>query len=525
MKFNQKATETNITTNYMGGKAYTLTPAMELYTAVVATMLDNIYYEKANDRLERIQKLIAKNDPTFVAKLAVYTREKMYLRSAPVVLAVELAKHHKGDDLVSKLVNRVVQRADEITEILSYYAIANNRKGIKTLGKLSKQIQKGLAMAFQKFDEYQFAKYNRDTSVKLRDALFLVHPKGKDDAQQNLFNKIVSDTLDTPYTWETQLSALGNQTFANEAEKQLAKAILWEELMESGKIGYMATLRNLRNICLQGTEKALDMALNLITNEVQVRKSKQLPFRYLSAYSEIEKINEQDMVFPEKKAKVTDILKALEKAVSYSIENLPELAGKTLILTDNSGSMRGDGGGASLVSAMSKRTTADIANLFAALYWKKANNSLVGLFGDRLIMPNMKPDMDVFTAFKHINKEATQCGASTETGIFEMFDKLIRDKIVIDRIVIFSDCQVGTGCIWYDHKGNRGDSFNALFQKYKKEINPNVLTYSVDLKGYGNTLFKEGVMTVAGWSDKIFDMMHALETAGSIESEINKIEL
>ncbi|MCU0437376.1 MAG: TROVE domain-containing protein [Raineya sp.] len=525
MKFNQKSTETNITTNYMGGKAYTLTPAMELYTAVVATMLDNSYYEKANNRLERIQKLIAQNDPTFVAKLAVYTREKMYLRSAPVVLAVELAKHHKGDDLVSKLVTRVVQRADEITEILSYYAIANNRQGVKKLGKLSKQIQKGLAMAFQKFDEYQFAKYNRDTTVKLRDALFLIHPKGKDDAQQNLFNKIVSDTLETPYTWETQLSALGNQNFASEAEKQLAKAILWEELMQSGKIGYMATLRNLRNICLQGTEKSLDIALSLITNEVQVKKSKQLPFRYLSAYSEIEKINEQDMVFPEKKAKVADILKALEKAVSHSIDNLPELAGKTLILTDNSGSMRGDGGGASLVSAMSKRTTADIANLFAALYWKKAQNSLIGLFGDRLIMPNLKPDMDVFTAFKHINKEALQCGPSTETGIFEMLNKLIRDKIIVDRIVIFSDCQVGTGCIWYDHKGNRGDSFYALFQKYKKEINPNVLTYSVDLKGYGNTLFKEGVMTVAGWSDKIFDMMHAIETTGSIESEINKIEL
>jgi len=335
MKFNQKATEPN-TTNYMGGKAYTLTPAMELYTAVVATMLDNSYYEKANDRLERIQKLVTENDPVFVAKLAVYTREKMYLRSAPVVLAVELAKHHKGDDLVSKLTNRIVQRADEITEVLSYYAVSNNRQGVKKLGKLSKQIQKGLAMAFQKFDEYQFAKYNRDSAVKLRDAMFLVHPKAENDAQQALFERIISDNLQTPYTWETQLSALGNQEFASEVEKQQAKALLWEELMESGKIGYMATLRNLRNICLQGTAKALELALNLITNETQVKKSKQLPFRYLSAYSEIEKIDEKSLVFPEKKARIADILKAIEKAVSYSIDNLPNLEGRTLILTDNS---------------------------------------------------------------------------------------------------------------------------------------------------------------------------------------------
>jgi len=187
--------------------------------------------------------------------------------------------------------------------------------------------------------------------------------------------------------------------------------------------------------------------------------------------------------------------------------------------------MRGDGGGASLVSAMSRRTTADIANLFAALYWKKAQNSLVGLFGDRLIMPLMKPEMDVFTAFKHINKEAMQCGPSTEAGIFEMFDKLIREKIVVDRVVIFSDCQIGTGCVWFDQRGNSGASFNTLFQKYKKEVNPNLMAYSVDLRGYGNTLFKDSVITVAGWSDKIFDMMHAIETSGSIESEINKIQL
>ncbi|TAE12416.1 MAG: TROVE domain-containing protein [Bacteroidetes bacterium] len=525
MKFNQKATEKNVTTNYMGGKAYLLTPAMELYTAVVATMLDNSYYEKKTDRLARIQALVAQNDPLFVAKLAVYAREKMYLRSAPIVLAVELAKNHKGDDLVGKLVNRVVQRADEITELLSYYALSNERAGIKKLGKLSKQIQKGLAMAFNKFDEYQFAKYNRDSSVKLRDALFIVHPKAKDEAQQALFDKIVSGTLETPYTWETQLSALGQQDFENEAKKQQAKAELWEELMVSGKIGYMATLRNLRNVLLYGTGKAVDSALELVTNEAQVKKAKQLPFRYLSAYAEVEKLKGEELLFSQTKTRIPQILEAVEKAVSFSIDNLPTLAGKTLILTDNSGSMRGDASGASAVSAMSKRTTADIANLFAALYWKKAQNSIVGLFGDNIILPTLKPDMDIFQAFKLINSEATKCGLSTETGIFEMITRLIQNKTVVDRIVIFSDCQIGTGCNWYDNKGKRAADFDALFRQYKKEVNPDVLTYSVDLRGYGNTLFKEGVITIGGWSDKIFDMMEAIETSGSIEEEINRIFL
>ena len=282
MLFNTKTKGKNTLTNHEGETAYTISAAMELYSAVVTTSLSEQFYEKGKDRLARIQALIAQNDPLFVAKLAVYAREKMYLRSIPLVLAIELAKIHKGDDLVGKLVNRIVQRADEITELLSYYALSNEREGIKKLGKLSKQIQKGLAMAFNKFDEYQFAKYNRDAAVKLRDALFLVHPKPKDETQQALFNKIVGDTLETPYTWETELSALGQTRFENEQARALAFQKKWEELIDSQKVGYMAMLRNLRNILQAnvGKEHIAKVAAYL-SNEKAVLNSKQLPFRQI----------------------------------------------------------------------------------------------------------------------------------------------------------------------------------------------------------------------------------------------------
>jgi len=220
MKFNILNREKNITTNHAGAKAYRLTPELELYTAVVTSSLSDSYYEKANERLVRIQALIRKNDPTFVAKLAVYAREKMYLRSLPLVLVTELAKIHQGDNLVSRTTNRVVQRADEITELLAYYQLANARKDTKKLNRLSKQIQKGLAEAFNKFDEYQFSKYNRSsTDVKLRDALFLVHPKAKNETQQAIFNRIAKDELSVAQTWETTLSAVGQNEFVSVDDK------------------------------------------------------------------------------------------------------------------------------------------------------------------------------------------------------------------------------------------------------------------------------------------------------------------
>lgn len=293
MKFNLKiGNKSDQTMNYEGAKAFALTSQLELYTAVATGALSDQFYEKADNKLQRIRDLIEKNDATFVAQLAVYAREKMYLRSIPLVLTVELAKRPGGDSIVSKLTSRVVQRADEITELLAYYAVANERNEPKKLNKLSKQIQKGLADAFNKFDEYQFAKYNRDASVKLKDALFLVHPKAKDDEQQALFDKIAKDELQTPYTWEVELSVLGQQKFETEEMKQAAFRTKWEELIFSNRMGYMATLRNLRNILeAEVSIEALNKVCAYLSDENAVRNSKQLPFRFLAAYRELKQLN------------------------------------------------------------------------------------------------------------------------------------------------------------------------------------------------------------------------------------------
>ena len=117
------------TVNHEGAAASTLTPQLELYAAVATAALSDQFYEKADTRLARLRGLVARNDPTFVAQLAVYAREQMYLRSVPLVLAVELARLHHGDSLVSCLVARIVQRPDEITELLACYAQVNQRTG------------------------------------------------------------------------------------------------------------------------------------------------------------------------------------------------------------------------------------------------------------------------------------------------------------------------------------------------------------------------------------------------------------
>ncbi|MCJ8153689.1 TROVE domain-containing protein [Chryseobacterium sp. SSA4.19] len=505
MKFNFLKKENKVVTNYEGAKAYTMTAAEELYSAVVTTGLSNTSYEKGNDRLARIQSLIQKNDPEFVAKLAVYARNDMYLRSIPLVLTTELAKQTSGTDLVSKTVDGVIQRADEITELLAYYQLANERTGIKKLNRLSKQIQKGLVKSFNKFDEYQFAKYNRKAEVTLKDALFLVHPKAKDENQQAIFNKIVNGSLETPYTWEVELSVLGQTKFTDETERKSAFRNKWEELIFSNKLGYMATLRNLRNILeARVSSDAIEKVCSYLSNEKAVRNSKQLPFRFLSAYRELKTIDSPYM---------PSVLEALEDAVALSAQNIKGFGFGTsvVIAADVSGSMQKP------VSPKSKVLLYDIGLLMSMILQSQCKNVITGIFGDRWKRVPM-PKNGILRNVDGFYKREGEAGYATNGHL--VLEDLINKQQIVDKIMLFTDTQM-----W--DTGGFTNAFANSWNRYKK-ISPNAKLYIFDLAGYGKQpldIRKNDVYLIAGWSDKIFDVLNAWEDRKSAVEMINKVVL
>jgi 60 kDa SS-A/Ro ribonucleoprotein len=506
MKFNILNREKNTVINHAGAKVYTLTPAMELYTNVVTSILSDNTYEKADARLARIQALIRKNDAQFVAKLAVYAREKMYLRSMPLVLLTELAQTHKGDNLVSRTVGRVIQRADEITELLACYQMANKRKETKKLNRLSKQIQKGLADAFNKFDEYQFSKYNRTgTDVKLRDALFLVHPKAKNEAQQLIFNKIAKDELATAQTWETTLSAVGQNDFDSQADKLEAKSQAWEQLILNGKLGYMAMLRNLRNIIEANvSQDAIEKVCTTLSNARAVANAKQFPFRFLSAYREVKQLNN---------GRVSNILSALETAVQHSANNIRgfDASTRVVIAADVSGSMQ------KVISPKSTVQNFDIGLMLAMLLQNRCQDVVIGMFGDTWKIISV-PKNNILANVMEFHRREGEVGYSTNGHL--VIQDLINRRKKVDKIMIFTDCQ-----LW---NSNGGNPIAQAWAQYKK-IAPNARLYLFDLAGYGNTpvnTVNEGsVFLMAGWSDKIFDILAAIEEGSNAIAEINKIEI
>lgn len=504
MKFNILTKGKNKAQNCEGEDAYRLSREWQLYVATVTSSINDKFYESSDNRVESIRNLIAHCEPKFVAQLAVYARQAMNLRSVSLVLCVELARIHNGDSLVSKTIQGVVQRADEIMELLAYYQLANKREKVKKLDKLSKQIQAGLQVVFNRFDEYQFAKYNRDAEVKLRDALFLLHPKAKDEAQQMLFNKIVEKTLETPYTWETELSALGKGNFSTPEEKNKAVRQKWEELIDSRKVGYMALLRNLRNIIeAEVSAQHIQKVCDLLSNPEAVKRSKQLPFRFLAAYRELRAV---------KSGYVTRVIDALEKAVTVSAQNIVGFDDNTkvVIAADVSGSMQRS------ISPKSKILSYDIGLMLAMLLKSRCSNAIAGMFGDRWKVINT-PSQGVLANVDAFYRREGEVGYTTNGYL--VIDDLLKQRRVVDKIMMFTDCQ-----LWNSRNDAR---IVDLWNAYRK-IAPNAKLYLFDLAGYGTTpldIRQNGVYLIGGWSDKIFDMLNAVDQGSNALAEIQKIEL
>ncbi|WP_342648698.1 TROVE domain-containing protein [Mucilaginibacter sp. CSA2-8R] len=530
MKFNLFTKTTNTApqiTNHEGAPAYALSPEIELYTTVVIWSLNDSFYEKDETRLLRLRELIVKCNPVFVGKLAVYARTKMYMRSVPLVLVTELARIHRGDDLVARVTDQVINRADEITELLACYTLLNERKGTKKLNRLSKQLQKGLSVAFNKFDEYQFAKYNRPADIKLRDALFLVHPKAKDELQQLLFNKIAADTLQTPYTWETELSALGRLNFDSDEAKAAAFKAKWEELIDSNKLGYMAMLRNLRNMQQAGISyQHIEKVCNFLSSPAQVAKAKQFPLRFLSAYREM--LNMQTpsaargilqkvagALLSGNQGYTGRILQALEQAVQASAANIKgfDYNTRVLLACDVSGSMQKP------VSAKSKVLLYDVGLMLAMLLQSRCKNVQVGMFGDTwetIAVPNQ----NILANVQEFYRREGEVGYATN-GYLVVKDLLYR-RVVMDKVMLFTD-----GQLW-NNTGHESENIQTLWLQYKNQVATGAKLYLFDLQCYGQTplrIAQNGVYLLSGWSDKIFEVLDALDRGSTAVSEIDNVEL
>jgi len=290
-----------------GARGRRFTPEMELKRALMNCLLwEDQFYEDGVAIADRIKALVPQVEPARVAALAIEAREQMKLRHAPLLVVREMARQEKHRALVADALDRVIQRPDEMTELLAiYWADALGPIQQRKRQPVSAQIKKGLARALTKFDAYQLAKYDRDGAVRIRDVLFLVHAKPKDADQAKIWKRLVDGELDAPDTWEVSLSS------------GKGKRETFERLIADNKLGGLALLRNLRLM-----QKAEVPRGTIAAAIAAMRTDRILPYRFIAAARY-----------------APDFEPELEAAMLKSIKGYARLRGRTRLLIDVSGSM------------------------------------------------------------------------------------------------------------------------------------------------------------------------------------------
>jgi len=468
----------------------------ELFLLAVANMVgEATFYETANDRDTRYAELVrevARQDPEWIAGFLGWLRTGANMRSASLVGAAEAARALLAAKLPGgrQLVASVLQRADEPGEMLAYWTSKYGRA-------IPKPVKRGVADAIGRlYNEYGLLKY--DTASKgfrFADVIDLVHPAAVAPWQGDLFEhaldrrhgrggEIPPSTLpmiaanmwtrvqalgDNPgvlldadalkragMTWEDALSLTG---------PRVDKARLWSALIPT--MGYMALLRNLRNFDQAGVSDMTAAAVaERLADPEQVAKSRQFPFRFLAAYRAAPSLRWGH---------------ALDKALTASLANVPELPGRTLVLVDRSGSMFGR------MSAKSELTSADAAAVFGAAVamrnFGRADLVEFGTGSRRIEIQAGESLLRVVDRFGNLG------GTQTLAAVRQHYAKH-------DRVLIVTDEQVWAGY---------GDPGSA--------IPPNVPLYTWNLVGYraGHGASGPNRHTFGGLTDAAFKMVPLLE--------------
>ena len=483
-RFNKKSIDSRKTENLAGGEAFKQSDKLHFISTLLTSFVKNEYYRSADDTINSIKTLIQNiNDKTFAAKASIYARTEFGMRSITHVTAGEIAKHIKGEQWTKRYFDKVVYRPDDILEIMSYY--------MNNYGKpLPNSMKKGLRQSFNKFNGYQLAKYKKDTAkLSLVDAVNLLRPKPVEKNKEAL-KLLVEGKLKSTDTWEAKLTKAGQVAKTTEEKEQL-KADAWKDLIIERKIGYFALLRNLRNILSQAPE-LVDDACKLLVDEKLIKKSLVLPFRYVTARDEIMKISSTDS---------RKILVAIDKALDISTANVPKFKGKTLVAIDISGSMCWG-------STNDNDRPINQAALLGAIL-AKSNNADVIQFKENAKYKNYNPNDTTTTLVKKFT--STIGGGTNFNTIFNTADK------AYDRIIILSDMEA-----WMGYNNPK-----ESFKRYKQNTGANPHIYTIDLTGHGTMQFPENsVYSLAGFSEKIFNIMKLLETdKKALINTIESIEL
>ena len=314
-KFSKKEKRVPTAVNEMGEAAYELSPKEELVATVLTTFLQKKYYETESEVVSRILEAAGKTDEEFVAKLALYARREGNMRSVSHLLAGYLPKRISGKEYARRFYEKICVRPDDASEIYGYYQSTGHT------GKMPNAMRAGFKVYLESMDAYLIDKYKmKRRKITLKDLANLCRIKPSEEtaeAWKRLFNGESLSDLYESKVLDKELTKTGEKGRSDEEIEKLKGEVFREQLENVKGMPIFALLRNLRNILQYAPDKTDEACRQLVIQD-KILKSRLLPFRFATAYAEVEK-------FGASKSKGGEVVFEKDSGDKKSDENLAEL--------------------------------------------------------------------------------------------------------------------------------------------------------------------------------------------------------
>lgn len=474
-KFNEIQKSTRKATSYEGGQVYTKGLEDEWVNMLFSCMLNDAYYESSEDvqtrYIDLTKRMIDKHGAKFVGKAAHFSRNVLGMRSISELTAAIL--NDVQFDGKRQFFAKYFHRPDDIGEVFG---------AVDSLcGKRSHALIRGAKDYLEKLDAYHVAKYPMNKrQYNMHDIINLTH------AKSDVLDKYQKGILESPDTWEVRISTASEENRESE----------WKRLVEQKKLGYLALIRNLRNIfkCSFATDLwSREHLIPQILNKDAIEKSLVFPYQIYVAWSSAA----ENGLLP------MSVELALSDAFMLATDNMPMLEGDSLIVIDVSGSMQCKFGGPRSTVTISEASAVYAAALLMA---NRVGNVDIIKFGTNFErFDSYKRYGNVFKLIKAMQDNS---GLGYGTEITPVFRKL---KKHYERIFLFSDMQV-MGCFW---SMNGEVSSQEAFRKYEEDYG-NTTLYSFDLGNYHTQLVSpsERIVYITALTDLVFKAISMMEDEG-----------
>ncbi len=529
--------------NEAGGRAYKFAPKHALAQMAATGCFGGVFYANAQSQLDEMRRLIDQvDDDVFLAKLAVYARERAYMKDMPAALLIALSA--RNTELMHRVFDRVVDNGRVLRT--AFQMIRSGQFGRTSLSSsLQRAFQRWLNEA--SVGKLLSASIGHDPS--LRDVLRLARPTPKDNARRALFGWLTGKETEkwapaVESDLPARVQALVEYRNANSAEEQARIlrdfSVRWDLLADAAKgpvvwkaiarhMGPQALRMNLNTLLRHEVlgngrpdREMVDFVAGRIADAEEIRRSRQFPYQFLAAY-----LNANAEV-PQK------IKAALHQAAEIACGNVPELPGPVVIGLDTSGSMHSSVSGWRGHGATSKMRCVDAAALFAAAVLRRNPDSVVIPFDTRAYNARIDPTDSILSLSERLAKYG---GGGTDCSIPLSEANTRYHKRRFAGCVLVSDNQS-----WVDKRHPYGYGAHGAtgvltewqaFVKNQLRLGGHEVAapklVCIDIQPYGTTQAPDraDILNVGGFSDAVFGVVAAfLEgDAGRFVKEVEAVEL